>query len=280
MNIYKKVFNFAAQSRKFQIMVNTYMKKGEYNLPIHMGFGHEFVSSLVRSNFNMKKDVILLTHRNIHYTSIFSKNAKKIYNNFKKKNNVKYPSLGSMNFLDNHSPIKYTSSILGNNLPVACGVAEAQKNERSVVVCVTGDGAIEEGTFYESLILSKYLNLRIIFLVENNNFSMATNIKQRRCEINLKKMASSIGLKYYNFKRDNIIKNIKTYSNVVKNIRKLSQPVVCEFEVKTLGNILTKSKVIHYHHGPMKLDFVDDILLSDSKKDIIYLIKDKLKKYL
>ena len=195
-----KILKFAIDARMFQIFINNEMVNAKIKVPIHLAFGHEFVSALVKTFFIDKSDSLFLTHRNIHYTSIFSKNSKKIYNNFSLKNVDKNLNLGSMNFLDNESAIKYTSSILGNNLSIASGFAESNKRSNSVVFCVTGDGAIEEGAFYETLLLSKSLGLRIVFIVENNNFSMATTIKERRYNFDLRKLSNSLGIEYAYFK--------------------------------------------------------------------------------
>ena len=48
--------------------------------------------------------------------------------------------------------------------------------KNSVVICNAGDGAIEEGSFYESLSMAKYLNLPIVFLIENNNWFFDTEL--------------------------------------------------------------------------------------------------------
>ena len=70
------IFKLIKKSRKFQIEINNLINQKKIQIPVHLGIGHEFVASLVRYFFK-KNDQILLTHRNIHYTSIFSKNAKK-----------------------------------------------------------------------------------------------------------------------------------------------------------------------------------------------------------
>jgi TPP-dependent pyruvate/acetoin dehydrogenase alpha subunit len=273
---FKEIYNLALKSRIFQLHINELMKKKKFKLPIHLAFGHEFVSSIVKTNFN-KRDKLLLSHRNIHFSSIFSKNVLKKYLRFSIRNNTEYyNSEGSMNYTDKNANIPYSSSVLGNNLSVACGVAKANKNKGGITICVTGDGAIEEGTFYESLILSKYLKLPLIFLIENNDWSMATSIKERRSNINFSYLAKSLGIKHYKFKRQNIKKNIFDYKIAVDRCRKNKLPVICEFEVKTLGTFISSGKKIHYHHGPMKLKNVNNII-GNPEDDIIYNIKHKLK---
>lgn len=270
------IYNLALKSRVFQLKINELIKKKKFKLPIHLAFGHEFVSSIVKANFK-SKDKLLLSHRNIHFSSIFSANVLKKYLglSIKKKTNH-YNSEGSMNYTDKNANIPYTSSVLGNNLSVACGVAKANKAKGGITICVTGDGAIEEGTFYESLILSKYLKLPLIFLIENNNWSMATSIQERRSSINFDYLAKSVGIKYYKFRRLDIKKNISSYKDAVDKCRKIKLPIICEFEVKTLGTFISNGKKIHYHHGPMLIESNNNII-GNPKEDILYNIKEKLK---
>ena len=273
-----KIFRLAIKSRKLQFKINELLKENEFKIPIHLAFGHEFVASVVKFFFK-KNDQILLTHRNIHFNSIFSKDILSKYKKLTTQNNQNHLSFeGSMNFVDRHSNIIYSSSILGNNLPVACGVAKSFKKKNSITICVTGDGAIEEGTFYESLTLSKYLKLPIIFLIENNNWSMASTIKQRRTVINLKHLAKSINIEYYRFSKFNFINNINKYSKAVNYCRKNNTPVICEFDVKTLGTYFLKNKTIHYHHGPMKLKS-HDIIVGRPNEDALYHLRKEIKKY-
>ena len=272
---YKDIFKFALKSRVFQLKINKLIKQGKFKLPIHLAFGHEFVSSLVKINFK-KKDRLLLTHRNIHFSSIFSKDPLKKYLKFSNKNIKLYKTEGSMNYVDKDTNIIYTSNVLGNNLSVACGVAKAIKKSKGISICITGDGAIEEGTFYESLILSKYLSLPLIFLIENNNWSMATSIKERRGEINFKYLSKSIGINYFNFKRLDIKKNIINYKKAVNECRKKQKPIICEFEVKTLGTLNNNRHKMHYHHGEMKIKSDKNFFIGKPKNDIIYNIKKKL----
>ena len=107
-----KLYRYCIRSRNLQFKVNSYAKKSKVNFPVHFAFGHEFVSSLVKLHFK-KNDRLILSHRNIHFVSLFSKNPENYYKNLfinKKKNN-----LGSMNYYEKNNQIAYTSSILGNN---------------------------------------------------------------------------------------------------------------------------------------------------------------------
>lgn len=260
------------RSRILQFKVNSYAKKSKINFPVHFAFGHEFVSSLVKL-FIEKNDKLILSHRNIHFVSLFSKNPEIYYKNLfinKKKNN-----LGSMNYHEKNNQIAYTSSVLGNNFSVACGISFFAK-KKSVVICIAGDGAIEEGSFYETLSLAKYLNLPLVFLIENNNWSMYTKINERRCNINLKKVCESMQIKFLKLQLKNFQKSIKNYKKMINYCRTTSSPIVLELPVKTYGDF-KKKKYVNYHHGVLSNNVKIYNKIYFEKNDLLFRIKEKIR---
>jgi pyruvate dehydrogenase E1 component alpha subunit len=145
----------------------------------------------------------------------------------------------------------YTSSILGNNLSVACGYALAKKikGESGVVFVVTGDGAIEEGAFWETLIFANSLDLRVIFIVENNEWSMSTSIEQRRCQIYLKDLAWSLRMDYGCL--DNTFYT-QDYIETLQVLKRHLVPAILEIKLTTLGGYEKDGRFINYHSGVVK----------------------------
>jgi pyruvate dehydrogenase E1 component alpha subunit len=83
---------------------------------------------------------------------------------------------GSMHFYNIPKKFMGGWGIVGAQVPVATGMAFAQKyNETNgVVLCFMGDGAINIGSFHEGLSLAALWDLPVIFIVENNYFAMGT----------------------------------------------------------------------------------------------------------
>ena len=75
--------------------------------------------------------------------------------------------------------------IVGSSLPIAVGLAWANKLKKleNIVVVFFGDGAIEEGTFHESLNFAVLHSLPILFVCENNNFSVYTSLDKRQSKV-------------------------------------------------------------------------------------------------
>ena len=263
--------------RSQQLVINNLIIQKKFKIPIHLALGHEALSVAIAQNFS-KDDKLLLTHRNIHYHLSLNKSLNSSIEAYElKKKGLESGKYGSMNLINKKKGIIYTSSILGNNLPVSLGVAYAQK-KKNIVFVVTGDGAIEEGTFWESCVLAKSLNLKLIFLVENNDWSMYSSIKDRRSNINLKKFSDSIGLKYLFLESNNVFDYFKKIKLFKQSIQNNNSPGIVEVKIHTLGfktiQKEKKKKFINYHHGGIKdLKFFDNIILSKSKKDPIFVVK-------
>ena len=138
-----------------QLIINQLNKNNRFKIPIHLALGHESIAVSVMSNLG-SNDTIFLSHRNIHYNLFGIKDFNKVVDEFfLKKTGLVKGKYGSMNLFNIKNKIVYTSSILGNNFSVAVGSALSAiiENKTNFTFIVTGDGAIEEGAFYESLLL-------------------------------------------------------------------------------------------------------------------------------
>ena len=81
---------------------------------------------------------------------------------------------------------------------ISLGTAFKQKNSKTqnITITVIGDGGMEEGIVYETLNLASLKSLPILFICENNNFSVHTNIKERTNLRNFKNLVETFGIKY------------------------------------------------------------------------------------
>ena len=86
---------------------------------------------------------------------------------------------GSMHLADTAAGI-LTSAIVGGGIPVATGQGLAAKlrGTRDVALAAFGDGATSIGAFHEGVVLARTWNLPVIFLLENNGYSVATTVRE------------------------------------------------------------------------------------------------------
>jgi TPP-dependent pyruvate/acetoin dehydrogenase alpha subunit len=87
---------------------------------------------------------------------------------------------GSMHLADPPRGFMGTSGIVGQGIPQATGVAFAAqlRKQGQVVLCFFGDGASKQGAFHESLNLASLWKLPVVYVMENNNYNVATRSEQ------------------------------------------------------------------------------------------------------
>ncbi len=94
---------------------------------------------------------------------------------------------GSMHLFDARTRLYGGNAIVGGGLPLAVGVALADRlrGERRVTACFFGDGALAEGTFHESLNLAALWRLPVLFVCQNNLYAMGTAIERHQAQLDL-----------------------------------------------------------------------------------------------
>jgi len=268
-----------------QLIVNEKYKAGEFKIPIHLAMGHEAIAVAVDSMMS-GNDKLVLSHRNIHYNLARSGKLKPVLDEyFLKKEGLAGAELGSMNLANEEKGIVYSSSILGNNLPVATGLALAEKVKRSggLVTVVTGDGAMEEGTFYESLVFMKSNSLAVSVIVENNEWSMHTQIGERRTEIDLPKFTAALGVSYEKLEGNDVFNYIDRLGEAKNSILAGKSPMVLEVKITTLGGWYVEAdgrkdgRFIHPHAGPLPETSIDEWPeLENSADDPVFVLRENL----
>jgi TPP-dependent pyruvate/acetoin dehydrogenase alpha subunit len=285
-NIEKLNFSIASKIiwiRLAQLIINERYKKGDFKVPIHLALGHESIAVAIDSVLQ-KQDALFLTHRNIHYNLARMGSLKEELDEYYlKKSGLAKGKLGSMNLSNPEKNIIYSSSILGNNLAVGSGFALANKlkNQNGVVFIITGDGAIEEGAFYESLLFLKSNKLPSVIIVENNGWSLGTMIDERRANIDLNLFAKSLDIEYELLEKNDPFDYINKLSNIRANSIASNSPFLVEVKLTTFGYWYMKNsdfpngKFINYHAGPApELNVTEYPLIKDNDEDPLYMLSE------
>lgn len=86
---------------------------------------------------------------------------------------------GSMHIFDKETRFFGGNAIVGGHLPMAVGMALADKmrGDNHVTCIFFGDGAVAEGEFHESLNLAALWNVPVLFVCENNRYGMGTALE-------------------------------------------------------------------------------------------------------
>jgi pyruvate dehydrogenase E1 component alpha subunit len=115
---------------------------------------------------------------------------------FGKANGCSHGHGGSMHFFDRARRFFGGYAIVGGGLPIAVGLALADKlqNRAAVTACFFGDGAVAEGEFHESLNLAALWKLPVVFLCENNLYAMGTALDRHQSQTDISLKAQAYGI--------------------------------------------------------------------------------------
>ncbi|MFO1188493.1 MAG: pyruvate dehydrogenase (acetyl-transferring) E1 component subunit alpha [Alphaproteobacteria bacterium] len=98
---------------------------------------------------------------------------------------------GSMHVFDRRTRFYGGNAIVGGGLPLAVGIALASRMRggSDVTVCFFGEGAADEGEFHESLNLAEIWQLPVLFVCENNLYSMGMALERAESETDIARKA-------------------------------------------------------------------------------------------
>ena len=150
--------------------------------PTHLSIGQEAISVGVCSNLT-KNDFVLSTHRaHAHYLAKGGDLKRMIAELYGKKTGCSKGMGGSMHLIDKSVGFMGSTAIVGNTIPVAVGLGLSLKlKKEDGLSCVFfGDGAIEEGAFYESINYAVVHKLPVLFICENNLYSVYSGLTVRQ----------------------------------------------------------------------------------------------------
>jgi pyruvate dehydrogenase E1 component alpha subunit len=103
---------------------------------------------------------------------------------------------GSMHLFDTSRGFYGGYAIVGGGLPIAVGLALADKMQGRPIVtaCFFGDGAVAEGEFHESMNLAALWKLPVLFICENNLYAMGTALERHQAQTNIALKAEGYGV--------------------------------------------------------------------------------------
>ncbi|MDX1888330.1 pyruvate dehydrogenase (acetyl-transferring) E1 component subunit alpha [Mycolicibacterium sp. 050158] len=100
---------------------------------------------------------------------------------------------GSMHLFDARTRFYGGNAIVGGGLPLAVGLALADRylDDPRVTACYFGEGAVAEGAFHESMNLAELWQLPVLFCCENNYYAMGTAIAVEQSQTDMTAKAAS-----------------------------------------------------------------------------------------
>ena len=140
---------------------------------------------------------------------------------------------GSMHLFDAGRRFYGGNAIVGGGLPVAVGLALADKMraDKHVTACVFGDGAFAEGEFHESANLAALWHLPVVFFCENNLYAMGTSLAREHAQTDLALRAASYGMVSWSVDGMDVLAVHEAAQRAVELVRDGAGP--CFLELRT-----------------------------------------------
>jgi pyruvate dehydrogenase E1 component alpha subunit len=139
---------------------------------------------------------------------------------------------GSMHLFDADTRFMGGNGIVGGGIPVAIGLALADKlqGRDRVTAVFFGEGAMAEGEFHESLNLAALWELPVLFCCENNRYAMGTALTRSESETNLALKASAYEIPAWTVDGMDVLAVDEAAARVIEMVRAGSGPLFIEFQ--------------------------------------------------
>jgi TPP-dependent pyruvate/acetoin dehydrogenase alpha subunit len=205
----------------------------EMRCPVHLSIGQEAVAVGVCEHLD-QKDIVMSAHRaHAHYLAKGGDLKSMLAELYGKATGCAMGKGGSMHLVDLKSGFFAAVPIVGSTIPIAVGVAWAFKLKKSsnIVTVFLGDGATEEGVFFESLDFSSLKNVPILFVCENNFYSVYSQLNVRQSpDRKIAGLAESHGIKTYTGDGNNINQVSEIAKEAIEYIKDHNAPAFIELE--------------------------------------------------
>lgn len=194
--MYERFYRSLYRIRRVEEEVARVYPSDKIKSPVHLSIGQESVAVGVCEALQTD-DVVFCSYRS--HASYLAKGGdlrQMVAELYGKATGVAKGKGGSMHLIDAAHGVMGASAVVGTTIAHAVGYAYAQKYQRKDTVVVTffGDGATDEGVFFESANFAALKKVPLIFICENNGYAIHTAQTSRHSVSNITERAWTMGL--------------------------------------------------------------------------------------
>ena len=236
IKLYQKMYLI----RKTEEKIREHYMEDEMKTPMHMSMGEEAIAVGVCHALKTE-DQVFGTYRS---HAIYLAKTQKIGDFFAEMYGKDTALLkgkgGSMHMCAPESGFMGTSAIVASIIPVAVGAAFANKRKGNgkIVAVFFGDGATDEGAFWESLNVACLMKLPVLFVCEDNGFAVHTATSKRQGYVSITDIVSKFNCNVLKENTTDAEIIYKLTHQAIKLIRKrLIDPHTRQKQKKILDNI-------------------------------------------
>ncbi|SUZ95321.1 uncharacterized protein METZ01_LOCUS48175 [marine metagenome] len=228
-----KLFESMLRIRLVEESIANKYSEQKMRCPTHLSIGQEAIAVGVCANLT-SQDQVLSTHRaHAHYLAkggCLNSMMAEIYG---KASGCSKGMGGSMHLIDTSVGFMGSTAIVANTIPVAVGLALEKKltRKKSIACVFFGDGATEEGAFYESVNFAIIHSLPILFICENNLYSVYSGLEVRQpVDRKIYKMVRAMGISAQHGNGNDVEEVARKVKHAKTMILKSGGPQFLEFD--------------------------------------------------
>ena len=203
----------------------------EMRCPMHLCIGQEAIAVGVSASIG-PDDMIFSNHRaHGHYLAKGGSLSGMVAELYGRRTGCCGGRGGSMHLIDLTVRFMGATPIVGGTVPLAVGSAWASqlKQSNQLTVVFFGDGCFEEGVVHESLNFAALHKLPVIFVCENNDFSVYTRRNERQPDRPIFELAKAHGMDAYAGNGNDVEDVLNITRLAVEKVRKGFGPQFLEF---------------------------------------------------
>jgi pyruvate dehydrogenase E1 component alpha subunit len=137
---------------------------------------------------------------------------------------------GSMHMASKEKEFWGGYGIVGAHVPLGAGAAFANKynDDGRVSLTFLGDGAAQQGAFYEAICMAQLWKLPAVFVVENNYYAMGTSLDRQSYLTDMSKRGAGVGMRHWQFEAFDVVDVYRNIKAAVDHARSGEGPVLLE----------------------------------------------------
>ena len=216
--------------RRFEERAGEMYAKNKVGGFLHLAIGEE--ATIVGAVRAMRaEDYLISTYRSHGHALARGTDPKHVMAElFGKATGVSGGRGGSMHMFDLERRFMGGYGIVGGNLPLAGGLALSSdyRETEEVTVCVCGDGAVNQGTFGETLNLAALWKLPVVFMITNNQFGMGTSLERHTAQTDLHKRGEGYGVHGLRCDGMDVVDTYEVLKEAIEQVRTERTPLLVE----------------------------------------------------
>ncbi len=239
--VLRQLYAMMLRIQRVELKVDELYHQDEMKTPIHLCLGQEAVAAGVGANLAVD-DYVFSNHRGHgHYIAKGGDIKAMVAELYNRETGCSKGRGGSMHLIDTSVGVLGTSSIVAGCIPLATGAAlgSAIRKDRRVSVAFFGDAATEEGVIYESINFAMLKRLPVVYVCENNLYSVFSHISKRQARDDIYRRFEGLSVPGYRVDGNNVIEVYRTARKAIDNARSDGGPSFLECRTYRLRD----------HHG-------------------------------